>query len=328
MAPQDDKKMSVYEMISLNCKFKKRIQNMLKDLKAINKKRKSLEDNYSDMRKEVFKIQNIKLYKPVRGDAVDEMFADHLNKAKLAIEVQRISASNYMFGTKKILAKIINGNLVIRVGGGYMNAEEFIEQYGKIEMMKMMKYEENKNELAVPNSSSGVRNSLKPPSNANVTLASDIKQKMQNHLRQTLLNVKTYEGHQTLNKSKVKEYGVATDGVQDRLQSALDGMRETFKKKLDLEITIDEDNMSARGSFAGGAMTPSGRVSPNRPRGSINVDSKEGFFTTAATPKKFVAGPSRIGVGVHSRRGTMAPDQLETLIKTPTTQKKIIGTKK
>ena len=67
------------------------------------------------------------------------MFAGYLNKAKLTIEVQRISASNYMFGTKKILAKIINGRLVIRVGGGYMNAEEFIEQYGKIEMMKIMK---------------------------------------------------------------------------------------------------------------------------------------------------------------------------------------------
>ena len=80
----------------------------------------------------------------MKGDAVDEMFAGYLNKAKLTIEVQRISASNYMFGTKKILAKIINGRLVIRVGGGYMNAEEFIEQYGKIEMMKMLKMEESK----------------------------------------------------------------------------------------------------------------------------------------------------------------------------------------
>ena len=78
----------------------------------------------------------------MQGDAVDEMFAGYLNKAKLTIEVQRISASNYMFGTKKILAKIINGRLVIRVGGGYMNAEEFIEQYGKIEMMKIMNYQE------------------------------------------------------------------------------------------------------------------------------------------------------------------------------------------
>jgi len=98
------------------------------------------------MRQEVFKIKQIKLYKPVAGDVVDEMFAGYLNKAELTIEVQRISASNYMFGTKKILAKIINGRLVIRVGGGYMNAEEFIDQYGKIEMMKMMKLEEAKEE--------------------------------------------------------------------------------------------------------------------------------------------------------------------------------------
>ena len=47
-----------------------------------------------------------------------------------------------MFGSKKILAKIINNRLVIRVGGGYMNAEQFIEQYGRIEVMKKLKMEE------------------------------------------------------------------------------------------------------------------------------------------------------------------------------------------
>ena len=61
--------------------------------------------------------------------------------------MQRTSAGNYLFGTKKILAKIINGKLVIRVGGGYMNAEEFIEQYGKVEMMKAIKIEEHKTAL-------------------------------------------------------------------------------------------------------------------------------------------------------------------------------------
>jgi len=86
----------------------------------------------------------MKLYKPVKGDAVDEMFAGYLNKAQVQINVKRMSANNYMFGSKKILAKIINGRLVIRVGGGYMNAEEFIEQYGKIEMMKLIKQEEIK----------------------------------------------------------------------------------------------------------------------------------------------------------------------------------------
>ena len=130
---------NIYDMIGLNCRFKKRIQQMLKDLKQINNRSKKLEEDYSQMRKEVFKIKQIKLYKPVRGDVVDEMFAGYLNKAKVDVEVQRTSAGNYLFGTKKIIAKIINGKLVIRVGGGYMNAEEFIEQYGEIEVMKMMK---------------------------------------------------------------------------------------------------------------------------------------------------------------------------------------------
>jgi hypothetical protein len=60
---------------------------MLKDMKEINNRRKDLEDRYSQMRKEVFKIKQIKLYKPVRGDVVDEMFAGYLNKAKIEVEV-------------------------------------------------------------------------------------------------------------------------------------------------------------------------------------------------------------------------------------------------
>ena len=124
---KDEESVDHYKMITINCKFKKTIKDMLKDLKEINNKRKDLEDRYQQMRKEVFKIKQIKLYKPVAGDVVDEMFAGYLNKAKLTIEVQRIAANNYMFGTRKILAKIINGRLVIRVGGGYMNAEEFID---------------------------------------------------------------------------------------------------------------------------------------------------------------------------------------------------------
>jgi len=35
-----------------------------------------------------------------------------------------------MFGSKKIYAKIINGKLVIRVGGGYMSIDEFMFYYG------------------------------------------------------------------------------------------------------------------------------------------------------------------------------------------------------
>ena len=131
-------------MIEINSEFRNKIKKLIQDTKGLKKHRKDLEDKYSNLRKEVFKLKQIKLYKPVAGDVVDEVFSGILNSKKLTIEVQRINNGSYMFGSKKILAKIINGRLVIRVGGGYMNANEFIEQYGKIEMMKMMKMEEIK----------------------------------------------------------------------------------------------------------------------------------------------------------------------------------------
>ena len=43
-----------------------------------------------------------------------------------------------MFGTKSVMAKVINGKLVIRVGGGYMGADEFIRTYGPMEMAKVL----------------------------------------------------------------------------------------------------------------------------------------------------------------------------------------------
>lgn len=143
--------MDLYKMLEINCQFRKPSKELISQLKQLHQARKELEDKFAAMRREVFKIKQIKLYKPVIGDVVDEMFAGYLNKANLAIEVQRISAKNYMFGTKKILANIVNDRLVIRVGGGFMNVEEFIEQYGKIEMLKLIKAEEKtKNEDESP----------------------------------------------------------------------------------------------------------------------------------------------------------------------------------
>jgi hypothetical protein len=83
----DENVNTIYDMITINCKYKRPIKELLSQLKSIQKNRKSLEDKYSEMRKEVFKMKQIKLYKPVRGDVVDEMFAGYLNKAKLTIDV-------------------------------------------------------------------------------------------------------------------------------------------------------------------------------------------------------------------------------------------------
>lgn len=43
------------------------------------------------------------------------------------LKVVRITEGKYLFGTKKIQGKIMNGKLVIRVGGGYDGVVHFIE---------------------------------------------------------------------------------------------------------------------------------------------------------------------------------------------------------
>jgi hypothetical protein len=48
---------------------------------------------------------------------------------QIPLPVRRLGDGNYIFGTKKIWAKILNGKLVIRVGGGFMSIEEFFECY-------------------------------------------------------------------------------------------------------------------------------------------------------------------------------------------------------
>ena len=45
-----------------------------------------------------------------------------------------------MFGTKKIYAKIMNNKLVVRVGGGFMGIDEFINTYGESELLKLKRF--------------------------------------------------------------------------------------------------------------------------------------------------------------------------------------------
>jgi hypothetical protein len=104
-----------------------RIHSLLKELRVINQMKRDLDDKYALLKRDLNAVKAAKVYKAVKGDKIDELFAIHLNKAALNLPVKRLSEGKYLFGSKQILAKIINGKLVIRVGGGYMSADEFIE---------------------------------------------------------------------------------------------------------------------------------------------------------------------------------------------------------
>jgi hypothetical protein len=71
------------------------------------------------------------MYWPVKDDPVDKKLADYINNAPASIknhmEFERESAGIYKYGKKRVFMKIEKDNIIIRVGGGYLTMEEFID---------------------------------------------------------------------------------------------------------------------------------------------------------------------------------------------------------
>lgn len=68
------------------------------------------------------------------------MLARYINSAGVQLPITRLGEGFYMFGTKKIFAKIMNNKLVVRVGGGFMGIDEFINTYGESELQKLKRF--------------------------------------------------------------------------------------------------------------------------------------------------------------------------------------------
>ena len=85
----------------------------------------------------ISEIRHKEYYRPIKGDLIDELLAKYVNSMKCPVPIKRMGDGNYLFGTKKIYAKIMNGKLVIRVGGGFMVIEEFITAYSDSELLKV-----------------------------------------------------------------------------------------------------------------------------------------------------------------------------------------------
>lgn len=76
-------------------------------------------------------------YRAVKGDEVDELLAKYINEMNISVPIRRLEFGHYLFGTKKIYAKVLNNKLVVRVGGGYMSFKEFIETNVVAEQQKV-----------------------------------------------------------------------------------------------------------------------------------------------------------------------------------------------
>lgn len=83
----------------------------------------------------------IAIYIPMKSDPVDLKLAEFINnypeRQKLKIMFMRESDGVYQFGSKKVAVKVEKDQIKIRVGGGYLSIDEFLDQYTPLELEKL-----------------------------------------------------------------------------------------------------------------------------------------------------------------------------------------------
>lgn len=81
------------------------------------------------------------IYIAHRHDHCDELLSSFINKyperSELKILFIRESEGVYKFGTKRVYIKVEHGDKIfVRVGGGFMNIDQFLNKYVKEESEK------------------------------------------------------------------------------------------------------------------------------------------------------------------------------------------------
>ncbi len=85
--------------------------------------------------------QSMAIYIPFRDDPIDKRLAEFINnypeRQKLKIMFMRETEGVYQFGTKRVAVRVDKDKINIRVGGGYLSIDEFIDQYTPAELEKL-----------------------------------------------------------------------------------------------------------------------------------------------------------------------------------------------
>lgn len=132
-------------IVELEDKFYKSQRTSLELLKQL----KIAEGGVEDLQNEIETLRNyiidlksrIAVYIPVKNDVIDRRIADYINnypdRQKLKIMFMRESEGIYQFGSKRVHVKIEKDKINIRVGGGFLSIDEFLDQYTPGELDKM-----------------------------------------------------------------------------------------------------------------------------------------------------------------------------------------------
>lgn len=83
----------------------------------------------------------IAVYIPVKDDSIDHRLAEYINnypdRSKLKIMFMREAEGVYQFGSKRVYVKSDKDKILVRVGGGFLSIDEFIDQYTPDELQKL-----------------------------------------------------------------------------------------------------------------------------------------------------------------------------------------------
>jgi len=153
--------------------------DLLKSLKEAEQEIANLHGEIDVLKQYIIDLKaRIAVYIPVKGDPTDMKLAEFINnypdRQKLKIMFMRESEGVYEFGSRRVAVKVEKGKINVRVGGGYLSLDEFLDQYTPAELEKLERRDPLKRfseKVAVQktivgkekNESSPVRQSVKSP---------------------------------------------------------------------------------------------------------------------------------------------------------------------
>ena len=105
---------------------------MLKQMKEYEADLLNANNEIEQLRQYIIDLKSrIAVYIPVKNDPVDKKLAEYINnypdRQKLKIMFMRESEGVYQFGSKRVAVKVEKDNIKIRVGGGYLSLDEFLD---------------------------------------------------------------------------------------------------------------------------------------------------------------------------------------------------------
>ena len=103
---------------------------------------KDAEDEIEVLKSYIIDLKaRIAVYIPQKGDATDKKLAEYINnypdRQKLKIMFLRESEGVYEFGSRRVMVKVERDKIQIKVGGGYLSIDEFLDQYTPAELEKL-----------------------------------------------------------------------------------------------------------------------------------------------------------------------------------------------